>query len=79
MSSSEGAFYSALDADTEGEEGRFYVWDKHELQKLLGTEYDLAAAYYNVNAKGLWEHGRYILLRQSTTYRRCTSASPLPS
>lgn len=64
MSSSEGAFYSALDADTEGEEGRFYVWDKHELQKLLGTEYDLAAAYYSVNAKGLWEHGRFILLRQ---------------
>ncbi len=64
MTSPEGAFYSALDADTEGEEGRFYVWEKDELQGLLGTEYDLAAAYYNVNAKGLWEHDRYILLRQ---------------
>jgi len=64
MTSAEGAFYSALDADTEGEEGRFYVWEKDELQRLLGAEYDLAAAYYNVHAKGLWEHDRYILLRQ---------------
>jgi len=64
MTSSEGAFYSALDADTEGEEGRFYVWEKDELQDLLGTEYDLASAYYNVHNAGLWEHGRYILLRR---------------
>ncbi|MEZ4737829.1 MAG: thioredoxin domain-containing protein [Flavobacteriales bacterium] len=64
MTSSEGAFYSALDADTEGEEGLYYVWTKDELQTVLGAEYDLAAAYYNVDAAGLWEHGRYILLRR---------------
>ncbi|MCB0771352.1 MAG: thioredoxin domain-containing protein, partial [Flavobacteriales bacterium] len=64
MTSAEGAFFSALDADTEGEEGLYYVWTKDELQTLLGAEYDLAAAYYNVDAHGLWEHGRYILLRR---------------
>ena len=64
MTSPEGAFYSALDADTEGEEGRFYVWEKDELRNLLGIEFDLAAAYYNVDEAGLWEHGRYILLRR---------------
>lgn len=63
MTAPNGLFYSALDADTEGEEGRFYVWEKDELQTLLGAEFDLAAAYYNVGPKGLWEHGRYILLR----------------
>ena len=64
MTSSDGAFYSALDADSEGEEGLFYVWGKDELRSVLGVEYDLAAAYYNVDAAGRWEQGRSILLRQ---------------
>ena len=63
MTSAEGLFHSALDADTEGEEGLYYVWNPDELQQLLGPEFDLAAAYYQVNDKGHWEHGRYILLR----------------
>lgn len=63
MTSPEGAFYSALDADSEGEEGLFYTWTRDELQEVLGPDMDLATKYYNVNAKGLWEHGRYILLR----------------
>lgn len=58
-----GAFYSALDADSEGEEGKFYVWNKEELDSLLGADMEVAKVYYNVNAKGLWEHGNYILLR----------------
>ncbi|MCC6938066.1 MAG: thioredoxin domain-containing protein [Flavobacteriales bacterium] len=66
MMSPEGAFYSALDADSEGEEGLFYVWTKDELETLLGAEYDLAKAYYNVGGAGLWEHGRNILLRTTT-------------
>ena len=64
MTAAEGLFYSALDADTEGEEGRYYVWEKDELKAALGDDFDFAAAYYNVNSRGLWEHGRYILLRQ---------------
>ncbi len=63
MLASNGAFYSALDADSEGEEGKFYVWTKDELQSTLGAQYDLAVDYYNVNGKGFWEHGNYILLR----------------
>ncbi|HYQ56448.1 MAG TPA: thioredoxin domain-containing protein [Draconibacterium sp.] len=58
-----GAFYSSLDADSEGEEGKFYVWRKDELLEVLGDEYDLFAEYYNVNSKGFWEHNNYILLR----------------
>ncbi len=63
MTSPEGAFYSALDADSEGEEGKYYVWKKEELQKILGKDFDLFAEYFNVNATGSWEHGNYILLR----------------
>ncbi|MEO8589307.1 MAG: thioredoxin domain-containing protein [Flavobacteriales bacterium] len=61
MTSSEGAFYSALDADSEGEEGLYYVWTRDELESLLGVEYDLAAAYYDIGGQALWEHGRNIL------------------
>ncbi|MDX1351227.1 MAG: thioredoxin domain-containing protein, partial [Putridiphycobacter sp.] len=63
MTTGEGAFMSALDADSEGEEGKFYVWTKEELKNTLSAdEYELATRYYNVNQKGQWE-GKYILLR----------------
>ncbi|MEQ8908326.1 MAG: thioredoxin domain-containing protein [Vicingaceae bacterium] len=58
-----GAFYSALDADTEGEEGKFYVWKKEELREILRSDFDLFARHFNVNEKGFWENGNYILLR----------------
>jgi len=61
MRSDEGAYYSALDADTEGEEGLYYVWTREEMEKVLGAEYDLAAAYYDIGGEALWEHGRNIL------------------
>jgi uncharacterized protein len=64
LTSDEGSFYSALDADSEGEEGKYYVWKKEELEKLLGDEYPLFAAYFNINEIGFWEHGNYILLRK---------------
>jgi uncharacterized protein YyaL (SSP411 family) len=58
-----GAFYSSLDADSEGEEGKFYVWNKVELKEIFKDEFDLFSNYFNVNSKGFWEHGNYILLR----------------
>lgn len=63
LTSSEGGFYAALDADSEGVEGKYFVWTKGELQKILKEKFDLFADYYNVNARGLWEHENYILLR----------------
>lgn len=66
MTDESGAFYSALDADSEGEEGKFYVWTMAELQKLIPAEdWELFSDYYNVNEKGYWEHGNYILLRDT--------------
>lgn len=63
MTSPEGAFYAALDADSEGEEGKFYVWTEAELRDILGNDFAWLKDYYNVNAQGYWEHGNYILLR----------------
>ncbi len=61
--SSENAFFSALDADSEGEEGKFYTWTKPELQQLLNSDFELFSSYYNVNSLGFWEHNQYILMR----------------
>jgi uncharacterized protein YyaL (SSP411 family) len=63
MMDESGAFYSALDADSEGEEGLFYTWSIDELKQLLGDDFSLFQAYYKVDERGAWE-GRYILLRE---------------
>ncbi len=55
LTSPEGGFYSALDADIEGEEGKFYVWTKPEIEKVLGKEADVFNAFYDVSSKGNWE------------------------
>ena len=61
MTSPEGAFYATQDADTEGEEGRFYVWTPEELRDVLGEEdADLAGRAYGVTEGGNFE-GRTIL------------------
>ncbi|QMU27193.1 thioredoxin domain-containing protein [Adhaeribacter radiodurans] len=66
LMSLEGGFYSSLDADSEGEEGKFYVFTKEEIQEIIGTEEPLFSAYYNVRAEGNWEHHQNILHRQQT-------------
>ncbi|WP_114781749.1 thioredoxin domain-containing protein [Botryobacter ruber] len=65
LMSPEGGFYSSLDADSEGEEGKFYTFTKEELQELLGDEEPLFSRYYNITAEGNFEHGRNILHRTS--------------
>jgi uncharacterized protein YyaL (SSP411 family) len=64
MSSGEGGFYAALDADSEGEEGKYYVWALAEIEKILGKEAALFSDYYNITEQGNWEHGKNILFRQ---------------
>lgn len=64
--SPEGSVFSALDADSEGVEGKYYVWTESELQGLLGQEYTLFSAYYSINPTGHWEHGNYVLLKNMT-------------
>ncbi len=63
MTSSEGGFYSALDADSEGIEGKFYVWNDQELTALLGKDKELFYDYYSINPEGNWEHDYNILIK----------------
>lgn len=60
---SNNGFYSALDADSEGVEGKYYVWQLHELQKLLSDKFEIFKDYYNVNDLGYWEDDNYVLIR----------------
>ena len=62
--SPEGGFYSALHADSEGHEGKYYVWELGEVKEVLGEEdARLAAAWYGITAEGNWE-GINILTRK---------------
>ena len=60
MTSAEGGFYSSLDADSEGHEGRYYVWDSGDLDTLLGEDAAMLKDYWGVSADGNFE-GRNIL------------------
>ena len=60
MTSPEGGFYSSLDADSDGEEGKFYVWSESELDELLGSDSLAVKTYYGATASGNFE-GRNIL------------------
>ena len=55
MTSPEGGFTSSLDADSDGEEGRFYVWTADEMDELLGADAPLVELYYGVTAAGNFE------------------------
>lgn len=67
MTSEEGLFYSALDADSEGVEGKFYVWDETEFEKISGEHHALMTAYYQLSEEGNWEEEQTnILLRKQT-------------
>src|SRR5689334_17286046 len=58
LTAPDGGFYSALDADSEGEEGKYYVWTQEELERELGGDngdFALFRDYYNVNSIGFWE------------------------
>ncbi|MGC8856958.1 MAG: thioredoxin domain-containing protein [Anaerolineae bacterium] len=62
MSHPDGGFYSSLDADSEGEEGKFYVWTAAELRHILGNDYEFFASAYGVTENGNWE-GKIVLQR----------------
>ncbi len=62
LTRAEGGFYSALNADSEGEEGKFYVWETSEIKTLLEPEKaQLFIAYYQLTAEGNWEGGKNTL------------------
>jgi len=88
FTSPEGAFYSALDADSEGVEGKYYVWTETEMKTILGDDYPVARDYYGIGAEGYWdeitrlgssfattEEGNNILLRPEGSERKILDVS----
>ena len=65
LGSDENGFYSSLDADSEGEEGKFYVWSAEEIDHILGSsdnqDLEVFKAFYGVTTRGNWEDGKNIL------------------
>lgn len=63
MTHKQGGFYAALDADSEGEEGKYYVWEESEIKEVLGEDAGIFCRYFQVLPEGNWE-GKNILYRQ---------------
>lgn len=61
MTSEENGFYSALDADSEGEEGKFYIWSKKEIDEVLAEQSKEFCEVFEITEEGNWEHGNNIL------------------
>jgi hypothetical protein len=65
-----GGFYAALDADSEGIEGKFYIWSYADFMRITNND-NLLAAYYSVSEEGNWEDGHNILFRSETAELFC--------
>ena len=81
LSTPESGFYSALDADSEGEEGKYYVWTHSEMEECLTDpdEFHLVTDFYSVTKEGNWEKGQNILYRNLTVeeYARLRNYDPV--
>lgn len=64
MTSPQGGFYAALDADSEGVEGKFYTWSKAEIHHILGEQAAPFCEYYGVVEEGNWEHTNILWVQQ---------------
>jgi uncharacterized protein len=60
----DGGFYSALDADSEGVEGKYYVWQYEEVKDILGDDAAIFCSYYDITPKGNWEHTNILRTKQ---------------
>jgi len=63
LASGDGLFHASLDADSEGVEGKFYVWQESELREILGDDFAWFAERHGVDKRGYWEEDNHILLR----------------
>ena len=65
LQSDNGGFYAALDADSEGEEGKFYTWSIKEFEQILGEDAAAVAALYDVTEQGNWENVNILHMQKS--------------
>lgn len=72
MLHTEGCYYAALDADSEGEEGKFYCWNEKEFDAILEKDATWVKDFYNLNQRGYWEDEKYIPLRTTSDLEFCS-------
>ena len=71
MSSTDGLYYAAMDADTDGEEGKYYSYEMDELKMISeNTDFDLFLSYYNIDVENPWEKNRFLLLPNKFNYEK---------
>lgn len=75
LTSPEGAFFSSYDADSEGIEGKFYVWTKKEIHTLLGVDAYWFCNYFNVSDEGNWESSNILWVTGATIYDKVKNHS----
>ena len=69
MSSKEGLYYAAMDADTDGEEGKYYSFSREELDLISkNTDFKTFTSYYNIDINNPWEDDRYLLLPNKNNF-----------
>jgi uncharacterized protein len=78
MTSPEGGFYSSLDADSEGHEGKFYVWSAHEIDEALGDDSAFAREAWGVTAGGNFEGANILHLPAAPEMMARRAGIPLP-
>ncbi len=66
LKSPNGGYYASLDADSEGVEGKYYVWTKQEVEEILCDDATLFCAFYNITEDGNWEYGKNVLFQSSS-------------
>ena len=64
LTSPDYGFYSALDADSEGKEGKFYIFTKTEIEEILGGDAELFCIYYHITDGGNWKRSSNVLFRK---------------
>ena len=65
MKTKDGGLASAIDADSEGEEGKYYVWEKKEIDTILGNSSELFCKTYNIKKEGNWESKNILHLEKN--------------
>ena len=73
LMSKEKGFYSSLDADSDGEEGKYYYWKYDELENLLGNNSSLVNEFYGITPPGNWEDGKNVLHREQSIQKFASS------